>query len=87
VSRDIFFIILNHIFVFGLACFFKGNRLVFEKLKLHVTPGAGVRVSPNYAGEVGGSKIGPKSVMYYLNGPLHYKVCHMSLNYRKLDQA
>ncbi len=63
--------ILNHTFVFWPA-FLKEIVYFFGKSKCHVTLGKGyVSVSPNdmHMGE-GRSKIGQKSVTYYLNGPL-----------------
>jgi len=68
VSRDSFSKILSYIHLF-LTAFLKEKSYFFGKSKCHVTGGS-VPVSPNDTWGRGGSKIGQKSVTYYLNGPL-----------------
>ncbi len=68
VSRDIFSEILNHIFVISPA-FLKEKASFSENQKSRHTEGS-APVSPNDTRGRWGSKIGRKSVTYYLNGPL-----------------
>ncbi len=71
VSCDIFSKILSHIFVFWPA-FSKGKASFFENQNVtsHRGLGGSASVSPNDTLGSGGSKIGHKSVTYYLNDSL-----------------